>query len=62
MDAVALAQSLEASKDAGGTVSLQELQRQLSQRGLEELARVVRSLAGYVAPGKLDVEQTAPWF
>jgi hypothetical protein len=62
MDAVALAQSVDASKDAAGTISLQELQRQLSRRGLEELARVVRALAGYVPPGTLDIEQTAPWF
>ncbi|HET8947912.1 MAG TPA: hypothetical protein VFQ07_13100 [Candidatus Polarisedimenticolia bacterium] len=62
MDAIALAQSLDASKDAGGNISLQELEQQLARRGHDELARAVRSLAGYVDAGRHYVEQTAPWF
>ena len=62
MDAIALAESLDASKDEGGNVSLQKLEQELASRGHDELARAVRSLAGYVHAGKLYIEQTAPWF
>jgi|KBSSwiStaDraftv2_1062776.scaffolds.fasta_scaffold153063_2 hypothetical protein len=62
MDAIALAQSLDASKDAGGHVSLEKLEQELASRGHDELARAVRSLAGYVSSGKHYIEQTAPWF
>ena len=62
MDAIALAQSLDASKDAGGNISLQKLEQHLAQGGHDELARAVRSLAGYVTAGKLYVNETVPWF
>lgn len=62
MDAIALAQSLDASKDTGGNVSLQKLEQQLAESGHDELARAVRSLAGYVDAGKLYINETAPWF
>jgi hypothetical protein len=62
MNAIALAQALDVSKDADGVISLHELQRRLSRLGLHELARSARTLAGYLVPGTLDVDQTAPWF
>jgi hypothetical protein len=62
MDAMALAQSLDASRDAGGNVSLRRLEQQLAQSGHDELARAVRALAGSITAGKLSFDQTAPWF
>ena len=62
MDAIALAKSLDASKDPHGVISLYELQRQLERRGLHELARAVRCLTEFVVPGRLSVSETAPWF
>jgi len=62
MDAIALAQSLDASKDAGGNVSLRRLEQQLAQNGHDELARAVRALAGSITAGKLYFDETVPWF
>jgi len=62
MDAIALAQSLDASRDAEGNVSLRTLEEQLAQAGHDELARAVRSLAGSITAGKLFFEETVPWF
>jgi len=67
MDAIALAQVLDGSKGSDGTVSLRQLQIQLSGRGLEELARAVESLAGRLTPARLKTDMdsptvTVPWF
>ncbi|HEV8201807.1 MAG TPA: hypothetical protein VGS03_17480 [Candidatus Polarisedimenticolia bacterium] len=62
MDAIALAQSLDASRDAGGNVSLRRLEQQLAARGHDELARAVRALAGSITAGRLSFEETVPWF
>lgn len=62
MDTMGLAQALDASRNPDGVVSLDELQKRLSRAGLHELARSVRALSGYLVPGRLHVDQTAPWF
>ncbi|HYV19754.1 MAG TPA: hypothetical protein VFC25_12080 [Verrucomicrobiae bacterium] len=62
MDAVGFAHLLEVSKNDTGKISLRDLQEALGRRGLHELAGAVRSLAGYVTPGRLSFDETVPWF
>jgi len=64
MDAIALAHALDGSRGSDGTISLRQVQKQLSVRGLEELARAVESLAGRLIPARLKMELdnvVAPW-
>lgn len=64
MDAIALAHALDGSRGSDGAISLRQLQRLLSDRGHEELARAVESLAGHLTPArlKMDLDNVfAPW-
>jgi len=64
MDAIALAQALDGSRGSDGAISLRQLQKLLSGRSLEELARAVESLAGRLTPARLKTDSeivNAPW-
>jgi hypothetical protein len=65
MDAIALAQALDGTRQSDGAISLRQLQTQLSASGLKELARAVESLTGRLTPAKLRIHMDTvivPWF
>ena len=61
MDAIALAQSLDDSRNFEGKISLHELRKQLELRGLDELVRAVDTLTGRLRAGRSHINETAPW-
>lgn len=61
MDTVSLAQALDLSRDAEGSISLRELARHLETRGLHEFSRAATALAERVILSPLKVSETAPW-
>jgi uncharacterized protein YigA (DUF484 family) len=63
MDAIALAQSLDISRHPDGSISLRELQVELTRQGLDEFAHAVEALIGRLSPVKLTLNNTiVPWF